>query len=666
LDNFELIKERLNIMDVIQETVPLKRNGKVWKGLCPFHAEQTPSFTVYPQDKRFHCFGCRAGGTVIDFLMIRENIKDPHSILELISSAYNIVLSGMNAEAGKKRKAIIQSNRKTVAELYRAVSGAEQYIINRGISKETSKTFGLGYDANKNALIIPFLNTYGEVVGISERNLNDTGPKYINSAENEVFKKSQLLYGLDKARKHINEKIYIVEGYFDVMALHEMGEPVAVAYCGQSLTDGQAHLLSKYMTKETKIYLVPDNDKTGLEMIKKNVNELRSVVKNPIGIVKLPDSVKDVNDLLLAGQNIKTIKSEHHEIFLLKQELDRCLELQDEYEVSRQFADSTQNKMIRAEMAEYLAKRWKKSITLVNEHMNSDAESVDVSSDMYTFSEMMNDYRLFVAKGDEGKIYTNLKAVDGLIKGMRPGEVCTLLGRSGAGKTTFILNLIYNVAVKQKHNVVFSSLELSRVNILPQFIQIHKQMTEGKVAQLVSAGEADEELIKLNQIMDERLRVVDRGGQSLKDVERYIKIANEQIFDKPVSMVVIDYFQYLKTDGKKSAYEEMSQMARDLKEMAKRLNCLVVALTQANREGGGDGSEKLTMKSARDTGAIEESSDYMIGIYRPAANPKLTEDERQSMQHEMFCQVLKNRWGRTGEVELYFDGMVKTIKDVDR
>lgn len=663
MDNFEMIKEKLNIMDVIQETVVLKRSGQAWKGLCPFHSEKTPSFTVYPKTQRFHCFGCQASGSLIDFLMARENIKDPHQILEYAADSYGVVLSGFDKEAGKKRKALIQSNRKTVAEYYRAVSQAQEYIVNRGISKETAKKFGLGYDAQKNALIIPFLNTYGEVVGITERNLNDNGPKYINSAENEVFKKSQLLYGLDKARKNIKECLYIVEGYFDVMAIHEMGENAAVAYCGQSLTDGQAYLLSKYITKDTKILLIPDNDSTGLGSVQKNVTILRARISNPIGIIKLPDGCKDANDLLLTGKNIKEFKSEHHEMFLLKQELDRCLEIQDEYEVAQQYAKTTHNKIIRYEMAEYLSKRWNKSLSLVQEHMNTEVKTMDYSADLYGFTESMNDYREFIAKGDEGRVFTNLSEVDKLIRGMRPGEVCFVMGRSGAGKTTFVINLMYNVITHQEHNVNFHSLELSRVNIIPQFIQIHKEMTESKVSNLVLSGKADPELMDLNKKMDEHLRIIDRPGQTLKDIERYAMVANESVFDKPVSLIVIDYFQYIKAEGKKSNYEEMSQMARDLKELAKKLNCVFVVLTQANRDGGGDGSEKLTLKSARDTGAIEESSDYMLGLYRPAANSKLTEDERQEVQNEMYCQVLKNRWGRLGEVQLHFEGMIKKISD---
>jgi replicative DNA helicase/5S rRNA maturation endonuclease (ribonuclease M5) len=663
LDNFELLKQKVNIMDVIQEDVTLKRSGKVWKSQCPFHQDKTPSFTVYPQTKSFHCFGCDESGTVIDYFMKREAIKEPHEALERMADRYNVQLVGHDPEKFKQRKEKIRHNRRTATDYYKNYMLANKYIKERGISQAIAQKFGLGFDSESNAISIPFLNAYGEVVGISKRFLDGDGPKYKNSEESDVFKKSELLYGLNHCRKSINERIFIVEGYFDVMALHEMGISEVVAYCGQSITDEQVHLLSKYITKHTKIYLIPDNDLTGKKAVSKNIAAFRSRLKNHIGVIELPQENKDANDLLLSGKKLDEIKSQHFEMFLLKQELEICLDREDEYEVAKTFSKKTQNKMLKAEMADFLSKRWNKPITLVREHMEAEVTTTDYIGDMYGFMESMNAYREFVEKGDEGKVFSGLKGVDNLIKGMRPGEVCTLLGRSGAGKTTFILNLMYNMIVKQGRNVIFNSLELNRVNIVPQFIQIHKKLPEGRVARLVQSGEVDTELMELSQKLENHLKIVDRGGQTLFDVEMYAKIANDSIFDTQVDVIFVDYFQYLKTKGKGNHYEEMSNMAREMKELAKRLNCVLVVLTQANREGGGDGSEKLSMKSARDTGAIEESSDYMLGVYRPAANPKLTEDEKQSVQHEMYCQVLKNRWGATGEIKVHFEGMTKRITD---
>ena len=664
MDNFELLKQKVNIMDVIQEDVTLKRSGKVWKSQCPFHQDKTPSFTVYPQTKSFHCFGCDESGTVIDYFMKREAIKEPHEALERMADRYNVQLVGHDPEKFKQRKEKIRHNRRTATDYYKNYMLANKYIKERGISQTIAQKFGLGFDSESNAISIPFLNAYGEVVGISKRFLDGDGPKYKNSEESDVFKKSELLYGLNHCRKHIKDRVFIVEGYFDVMALHEMGVSEAVAYCGQSMTDEQVHLLSKYITKHTKIYLIPDNDLTGKKAVSKNITAIRSKLRNPIGVMEIPDGLKDANDLLQSGKTVRDLKSQHFEMFLLKQELDLCLDQEDEYEIARSYSKNTQNKMLRSEMAEYLAKRWNKSIELVRDHMEADSSSHDYLADMYSFTESLNDYREFLSKGDEGKIFFGLSGVDDLIKGMRPGEVCTILGRSGAGKTTFILNLIYNMIMKQSKNVVFHSLELNKGPISPQFVQIKKKVTSGRADRIIMSGEADQDIIEISNKMDQHIKIVDRDGQSLVDVDRYVKVANDAaVFDGPVDVVFVDYFQYLNVTGKGSNYEEMSKMARELKALAKRLNVLLVVLTQANREGGGDGSEKLSMKSARDTGAIEESSDYMLGVYRPAANPKLSEDEKQAVQYEMYCQVLKNRWGATGEIKVHFEGMTKRITD---
>ena len=660
------MKESVDLLEYVEETVQLKRTNKIWVGLCPIHDEKTPSFYVYPETGTFHCYGCGAHGTIIDYVMHTHGFKSPSEALEQIAREKGVLLDRINSEEWEKRKEAIQNNRRKAYMFFTEFARTLEYLKSRGISEKVGKKFGIGYNSFQNAITIPYFNTYGEVAGIVERTLEkEQLPKYKNSAESEAFKKSELLFGLDKARKEIDKRLYIVEGYFDVISFHELGEAAAVAYCGQSLTDKQVQLLSKHVNKSTKIYLIPDNDPTGLKFAEKNIFLLKNHLKNQIGVISLPNGCKDMNDFLLTGGKIDDLKAENHEMYLLKRNLELCLDIEDEYEVAHEYASKTRNKMIRAEMAVYLSERWNKDIELVYEHMNAKQVSRDYQADMYTYSQSFDDFKEFLKMGDEGKVFIGLTEVDKMINGMKPGEVCTVLGRSGAGKTTFILNLIYRAVMEQGHNVIFNSLELNRINIIPQFIQIHKDLPENKVIEFALSGREDKDIDILVEKMNKHLRVIDRGGQTLQDVELYAKVANKTVFEKPVSLIVIDYFQYLKTEGRRNDYEEKSNMAREMKEVAKRLNCVIVALTQANREGGGSGSEKLTMSSARDTGAIEESSDYMIGVYRPAADPKKTEEERQAVQHEMYCQVLKNRWGRTGEAEVFFNGMTKRIDNND-
>src|SRR5699024_9910613 len=138
----------------------------------------------------------------------------------------------------------------------------------------------------------------------------------------------------------------------------------------------------------TKIYLIPDNDKTGMKNVAKNVTTLRSKMNNPISVISFPDGIKDANDVLELGQTIDIFESEHHELFLLKQELDKCLEQTDEYEVSKEFISYTKNKMIRAEMADYLAERWDKNKDLVLDYMETEDAVIDGEKDIQSFSDI--------------------------------------------------------------------------------------------------------------------------------------------------------------------------------------------------------------------------------------------------------------------------------------
>lgn len=665
MNAYEDLKRRVDIVDLISDTVNLKRNGKVLKGLCPFHDERTPSFTVYRDSNSYHCFGCEESGTVIDFVMKQEGFQSPADALTCLSERYDIPLQGFDMAAVKRKKTLVQQERKKVANHYGNKEKAQEYVLSRGISHDTAKAFGLGYNADSNAVSIPILNTYSEVVGSAERFLGEGAqPKYKNSPESEIYKKTELLFGLDKARKRIKDKVYIVEGYFDVLAMHEMGLPESIAYCGQAITEEQSRLLSNYVSKKTKIYLIPDNDRAGKHAVKKNVQKLRLYNKNRISVIELLDGCKDANDLLVAGKAITDLKAEPIEFHLLKQELDECMDIEDEYFVSHEYAKMTQNKMLRADMAKYLAERWNKPVDVVRAHMNSPDSVQDYSSRLYTASEAFISQQKKL-NTDQTFFTTGLTDVDEHLKEIKRKEVMFILGRSGSGKTTFVLNLIYNMVMRDGENVIFNSLELAKEAIIPQLIQIHKKMPSGKVQRLIRSGEADQETMQLISKLDEHFRIADQDSQTLKDLENYVLTANETVFHKPVSVVVVDYFQYLKSEGKRSTYEEKSDMARELKALAKRLNVLMVVLTQANREGGGGGDRPLSLTSARDTGAIEESGDYVLGLYQPSANTSLTKLEKQEVQHEMYCQLLKNRWGMQNvTVGLYFEGMTKRIEDV--
>lgn len=666
MNNFELIKDKVKLYDLLDTDLELKRNGKVYKAVCPFHSEKTPSFTYYPESDSFHCFGCKKSGTVIDYVMEKENIKEPYEAVGLIADKHDLVLKGFDKEAIERKKETVKKNRSQAAENYKRVKEIEKYLVDRGFDKNTVQKYGIGYSISQNAVTIPFLDTYGNVVGNTLRNLDEDKPKYVNAQEDEVFKKNELLYGLDKARKHIKEKVFIVEGYFDVMALSQMGYGESVAFCGSYLTDGQAHLLSKYIQPYTKIYLIPDSDKTGIENVSKNVRAIRSKMKNPIGVIELPEGIKDANDVLIYGKHIDDFDKTHHEMFLLKQELNRCLEQVDEYETAKKFVNYTKDKMIRAEMADYLAKRWGKSKDLVFDYMQAEQGEMDQEKHIQDFTTIKDKFKKSALEGANARVFFNLYLPDLQVKGMKRKEVAYLMGRAGSGKTTFLLNFLHNLIFNQGKNVIFNSLELAGENVAPELIKIHLNQTDEVVTEMILNDEPS--LEPIYEKLDEHLRVIDKSGQSLSDIEQFANACNEEEFNGQVDVVMIDYFGYIKKTGKGSSYEETSEIAREIKQMAKRLNCLLFVITQTNRSGG-DGSEPLTMDAARDSGAIEESGDYIFGVYRPAAKAEVEESDRRNnpdFDHEYYLQYLKNRWGGVGKSKLHFEPSTKKISDFDK
>ena len=302
----EEIKFRCDIESVIGDYVPLKRAGSNLLGLCPFHSERTPSFTVFPATRSFYCFGCGAGGDVISFTMKRENV-DYRSALEILARRVGIELPQENGKAfseeSVRRERILQMNREAAkyfhACLY-APEGAEglRYLTGRGLSGATIKHFGLGfapnsfgaltdylkakgytdeemktgflcgisaktgkpYDYYRNRVIFPIIDVTGNVVAFGGRVMDDSKPKYLNTSDTPAFKKSRNLFALNYAKNKCAERLILCEGYMDVIALHAHGFENAVATLGTAITPEQARIMSRYTKQAVICY---DSDEAG-------------------------------------------------------------------------------------------------------------------------------------------------------------------------------------------------------------------------------------------------------------------------------------------------------------------------------------------------------------------------------------------------------------------
>jgi len=307
-DLIEEVRSRNDIVDVISGYVKLTRKGNNYFGLCPFHNEKSPSFSVTPSKQMYYCFGCGAGGNVFTFLMEYENFTFQEALKTLAQRA-GIDLPAEEISGEEKRQAdlkgkILEMN-KLAARYYvyqlRSSGGkiGYDYLKRRQLSEETIKRFGLGYstkyrddlyqylkkqgfsdellrqsglitadekngvyDKFWNRVMFPIMDVNNRVIGFGGRVMGDAKPKYLNSPETKAFDKSRNLYGLNFARLARKPQIIICEGYMDVIALHQAGFNQAVASLGTALTSQQALLLKRYTDK---VLLTYDSDEAGVK-----------------------------------------------------------------------------------------------------------------------------------------------------------------------------------------------------------------------------------------------------------------------------------------------------------------------------------------------------------------------------------------------------------------
>ena len=302
----EEIRQRNDIVDVISGYVKLQKKGSSYFGLCPFHNEKSPSFSVSRQKQMYYCFGCGAGGNVITFVMEYENYSFVEAVRMLAERAgidIPEVEYSQEAKAKADLKTTLLEVNKLAAKYFYAQLKSEQgkvaytYLTKRGLSEETIKNFGLGY-SNKysddlykylklkgysddilakaglisineksgvydkfwNRVMFPIMDVNNRVIGFGGRVMGDAKPKYLNSPETEVFDKSRNLYGLNRARTSRKNYFLICEGYMDVIALHQAGFTNAVASLGTALTAGHASLIKRYVNE---VYLTYDSDEAG-------------------------------------------------------------------------------------------------------------------------------------------------------------------------------------------------------------------------------------------------------------------------------------------------------------------------------------------------------------------------------------------------------------------
>jgi DNA primase len=328
------VRDSIDIYDLVSGYVSLRKAGKNWLGLCPFHSEKTPSFNVNPAKQIFHCFGCGVGGDAFKFLELQEGLNFPEAVKQLAGRA-GITLPESRPRADEKksddeRKALLKITAEA-AEYFRrelegpAGSAARAYLVKRGLTEAVIKGFSLGYarpewdgllkhlrqqghspallekaglivkrsegeghyDRFRGRIIFPIRDISGQVIAFGGRVMDDSLPKYLNSPETPLYSKSNVLYCLDQAKEPARKQGYfiIVEGYLDAIACHQYGAKNAVATLGTALTDGHLRLMRRFAQK---LMLIFDPDPAGVKATLRGF-ELFAGSGMKVNVVSLPD-----------------------------------------------------------------------------------------------------------------------------------------------------------------------------------------------------------------------------------------------------------------------------------------------------------------------------------------------------------------------------------------
>ncbi len=338
------VRQSNDIVDVISQYVHLKRSGRNYFGLCPFHNEKSPSFSVSPDKQIFHCFGCGVGGNVITFVSQIEGLNFVETV-QMLAERANVQLPTLQNNGDTQREILkdkVYKVNEFTAEYYHQnlykpqAKIAQEYVKKRQLTNETLKSFRIGFsgkfdelyqelkkqgfqeqeilesglvnknergqyiDRYRNRLMFPICDARGRVIAFGGRVLDDSKPKYINSPENVVYSKGRHLFGLNVAKKGDTKKILIVEGYMDVISLHQRGITNVVASLGTALTEQQGWLLRK---NSEQIILSFDSDEAGIKAKLRSIEILQNMGCD-LRVLQL-EGAKDPDEYILKYGNMR-------------------------------------------------------------------------------------------------------------------------------------------------------------------------------------------------------------------------------------------------------------------------------------------------------------------------------------------------------------------------
>ena len=645
--NIKSVIEQIDLVDYAGNFTELNPSGSQFRGVCPICHNGNPTEFVVYDHKTFHCFVCGKSGDVINLVEDIKNV-DFFTAVELLAEEFNFDIQ--RDPDYLRRKSISEQYKAVVRADHARVKVVKDYLTDkRGLRAETIDEFMLG--ANEHGdVTIPFIDENSRFVGLALRKFEGS-PKYVNSKNNEIFTKAEFLFNLRGAKSKLDNALYLVEGYFCAMTLHQEGV-AAVAYNSAQLSKQQCAVLQRlYKDRpELTVYIIPDKDRVALKNLPKTRRNLLSYAPDvPVMVGILPSGVKDVNDLFTAGRFDEFNEIDYYGLdeIVLRLEIDKCSSVAAEKKVAERFIRDIKDPVVIDDIADGLAERWGNDKEVVRDFLNVCRADRRLKED---FKDPEQCYQETKAMLTDSRLQYGITALDEGVRGGGRRKDVTFIGASaGAGKTFLSVQMCVDMVVRQGKNAVFFSMEMSAGALYERVLSNLLGKSVDAVDDLIRNNDPTVE--RCLDKLKEHLYVVDKNGLTIQQVDAYVKEANATFFDGALDVVFIDYIQYMRGCAE---YQVLAETAKGMKPLAKDNDVHVIVLSQLNR--GSKTWEKPSLGNLKGGGDLEASADNVFLLWREGSNPELEPREIERRKNDVKLCVAKARNGSSiNEMTLIID-----------
>lgn len=637
MDIASIIMQKIDLAEFIRTyaKADLTRVSNGWRCKCPIHGSDNQSSMYISDTGLYCCYSCNSAGNVINFLSDFEHISYT-AALERLAAYLNINLK--DDESYQKCKSVEQAMTSKKEYGIKNLYKVEEYLKQkRGFTDETINAFGLG--GVDGGVCIPLHDANGRCVAMAKRQF-DRKPKYINSYNNELYDKSAFLFNLDKAFKLINDRIYVVEGYMDAISGYQMGLPV-VAYCGNELHRDQIKTLTRYLKKDVTIILVPDNDEEGMKRVPRVRDYFNAICPDrQVRVALVPDSCKDMNDMLLEGIDPSKLETLHIDRYVVDYLVGKCSTEEEKYHVVEEYLPTVRSGLIRLDIIKEMAKKWDKDYETLKEYFDTvGKDSDDILAEASDVTGCINDLKSIYRTGG---FPTHFQQIDNCIRRVEKKQVIVVGATAGTGKSDFAIEFMLRAICQNNMRAIFFSLEMPKGKLVERIVAKLIGCSIGEVEGYIASDDTvvNKAIVKLQ----ERMLVFDGNNLNIDDINDRIKLVNSKnVLGGPVDIVFVDYFGYMQGT---STFEDASTAAKKMKGMAKDNNIIFVMLSQLNR--GASTYDEPTMSQLKSTGDLEASADYVFLLWRPARDPNLDIGEKEELENITRLKIDKARDGMYG------------------